>query len=288
MKTHLKQSIQHACNKTLLIKIGGSILHDEQKIASLCMDIKVIKESGYQIILVHGGSTAINEALTIHGIQSEFIDGLRVTSAAAAKVIEMVLCGHVNPSIVKKLNRIEVNAIGLSGTDQQMLFCDYYSKTHGFVGDIKAVNTEIIHHLLSFKNSCSNSIPVISTIGVDKEGNALNINADMAACHIANALRVAQLIYLTDQDGIYDSKGNIVPQLSEEKIQTLIAQCIVRGGMLTKAKAVLAPLKVGLTRILILNGNQKNVLLDVLFNDKKLGTLCKNQHYLGADHDTYY
>ena len=263
------------CNKTLLIKVGGSILHDEQKIASLCQDIKTIKEAGFQVILVHGGSKAINEALTIHGIQSEFVDGLRVTSAAAIKIIEMVLCGHVNLLMVKKLNSLGVAAIGLSGADQQMMLCDYYSKIHGFVGEIKSINTAIIHHLLSFKNTDSNSIPVISTIGVDKAGNALNINADMAACHIANALHVEKLIYLTDQDGIYDSEGNIFSQLSEEHLQTLIEKSIVSGGMLIKVKAVLASLKVGLNQISILNGNQKNVLLDVLFNEKKVGTLCE-------------
>lgn len=299
----LKQSIQQTrvCNKTLLIKVGGSILHDEQKILSLCLDIKTIKEAGFQIILVHGGSKAINEALMVHGIQSEFIDGLRVTSAAAVKVIEMVLCGHVNLSIVKKLNSLDVSAIGLSGADQQMLLCDYYSQAHGFVGEIKAINTAIIHHLLSFENTGSSSIPVISTIGVDKKGNALNINADMAACHIANALGVDQLIYLTDQDGIYDSNGNLFAKLTEENLQTLIDESIVSGGMLIKAKAVLASLKVGINQISILNGNQKNVLLDVIFNEKKVGTLCQkqinqtnhfnldfNKHYLGAEHDTCY
>lgn len=288
------------CNQTLMIKIGGSILHDEQKIISLCMDIKTIKEAGFQIILVHGGSKAINEALMIHGIQSEFVDGLRVTSAAAIKIIEMVLCGHVNLSIVRNLNRLGVGAIGLSGADQQMLLCDYYSKKHGFVGEIIAINTAIIHHLLSFINNDSSSIPVISTIGVDNEGNALNINADMAACHIANALHVDRLIYLTDQDGIYDNNGNIFSQLSVEDIQMLIDQSIVRGGMLIKAKAVLASLKVGINQISILNGNQKNVLLDVIFNEKKVGTLCEKQtnqtnHFnldlqtlLGAAHDTHY
>lgn len=275
---HLQQTI--ACNKTLLIKVGGSILHDEQKIISLCMNIKTIKEAGFQIILVHGGSKAINETLAIHGIQAEFVDGLRVTSAAAVKIIEMVLCGHVNSLIVRKLNNIGVAAVGLSGADQKMLLCNYYSKIHGFVGEVKAINAAIIHHLLSLKNTDSCSIPVISTIGVDKDGNALNINADMAACHLANELRVDQLIYLTDQDGIYDGNGNIFSQLSEENIETLIEQSIVSGGMLIKAKAVLTSLKVGLNKILILNGNQENVLLDVLFYKKKRGTLCEKQSHL--------
>lgn len=264
--------IQH---KTILIKIGGSILHDEQLIASLCADIKIIKETGCQVILVHGGSKAINESLNIHGIQSEFVDGLRVTSSAAIKVIEMVLCGQVNQLLVKKLNSMGMTAIGLSGSVQQLLLCDYYSTLHGFVGKIKAVNTAIIHHLLSFKNNVQSSIPVIATIGVDQEGNALNINADMAACHIANALNVDQLIYLTDQDGIYDGQGQSFAQLSANNLQTLIHQSIVSGGMLVKAKAVLASLMAGLNQILILNGNIKQVLLEAIFNNKMHGTICE-------------
>ena len=279
-------------NNLLLIKIGGSILHDEKKIDSLCKDIKTIKDSGFDVVLVHGGSKAIYEALAIHGIPSEFVDGLRVTSAAAIKIIETVLCGQVNLAIVKNLNRLGTNAIGLSGAYQQLLLCDYHSEIHGFVGEIKSIHTALIHHILSFQNNGSNSIPVISTIGVDKEGKALNINADMAAYHIACALGVHQLIYLTDQDGIYNSHGQIVSQLSNHNLQTLIDESIVSGGMLIKAKAVLAALNAGLNHVSILNGNQKNVLLDVILHKKMAGTLCKTDSLehtlLGEEHESFY
>lgn len=263
-------------NKTLLIKVGGSILHDLEKITALCQEIKIIKEVGYQVILVHGGSKAINESLSIHGIESEFVDGLRVTSAAAIKIIEMVLCGHVNLLMVKKLNSLGMTAIGLSGADQQLLLCDYYSKIHGYVGEIRSINTSIIHHLLSFKPGDLNAIPVISTIGVDSQGNALNINADMAACHIANALGVDQLVYLTDQDGIYDRNGEILSHLSLKNIEALIDNKVVSEGMLIKAKAVLGSLRVGLNQISIVNGHQPQVLQDLILNNKTVGTLCVN------------
>jgi acetylglutamate kinase len=259
-------------NKTILIKAGGSILHDEERTSLLCDDIKSLKEAGFKIILVHGGGKAINEALTIHGIESEFIDGLRVTSAAAIKVIEMVLCGQVNQLLVRKLNHLRVNAIGLSGAENQMLLCDYYSQQHGFVGDIKAVNPFFVNHILASLDS----IPVIASIGIDKAGNALNINADMAACHLANSLGVDQLIYLTDQDGIYNDQGKIFSSLSEQNLQQLIHHSIVEGGMLVKVKAILASLKAGLEGIMVLNGKQNQILLDAVLHKKGVGTLCSN------------
>jgi acetylglutamate kinase len=257
--------------KSILIKVGGSILQDEERITLLCKDLKTLKDAGYQLILVHGGGKAINEALNIHNLKSKFIDGLRVTSAAAMKVIEMVLCGLINQSLVRKLNHLGINAIGLSGAENQLLFCDYYSEEHGYVGSIKTVNGRILEQILTSLNS----IPVIATIGVDKEGKALNINADMAACHIAHSLAVDQLIYLTDQDGIYNNHGKIFSSLTEDNLQELINQSIVKGGMLVKVKAILASLKQGLDRILVLNGQQNQILLDAILDQQRLGTLCE-------------
>lgn len=255
--------------QTILIKAGGSILHEAQKIADLCANIKIIQQAGFKVILVHGGSKAINAALAKHKVPSEFIDGLRVTSKAAIKIIEKVLCEEVNALLVNQLNNLGMEALGVSGAYQQMLLCDYYSKQHGFVGEIKAVNTSWIQELEA------NKIPIISTIGVDKEGHPLNVNADMAASHIANALQVHKLIYLTDQEGIYDSKGNLFSDLSAQNLEMLIKKSIVSGGMLVKVQSILTSLKAGLNNILILNGNCKNALLEVIFNKKKMGTLCK-------------
>lgn len=254
----------------ILIKLGGSILDDEQLISSLATDIKKLSEANYQVILVHGGSKAINKALAFYNIQSEFIAGLRVTSAEAVKIIEMVLCGEVNQILVRKLNAIGVRAVGLSGADQQMLLCDYFSQQHGFVGEIKAVNSGIIKHILA----SDNGIPVIASIGTDEEGNPLNINADLAACHIANTLGVNQLIYLTDQPGIFDKEGKVFARLTAVELQTLIDKETVKAGMLIKVKAILASLKASLKEIHILNGNQAQILPDLILSQKKLGTLC--------------
>ncbi|CDZ78378.1 Acetylglutamate kinase [Legionella massiliensis] len=256
-------------SKLILIKAGGSILQDETLISSLCMDIKAIASAGHRVIVVHGGGKAINEALAVYGIKSEFIEGLRVTSSEAIKVIEMVLCGQVNQLLVRKLNQTGLSTISLSGAQNQMLFCDLYSQQHGYVGEVKSVNTTFL------KNLSEGAIPVIATLGIDKEGHALNINADMAACHIANALDVDQLIYLTDQDGIYNKQGQLFAQLSKAHLQLLINQAVVSGGMLVKVKAIIASLKAGLDRILVLNGQQKRVLIDTVLYQKQLGTLCE-------------
>lgn len=259
---------------TFLIKVGGSILDNEVLIKSLCQDLKILKQAGIKIILVHGGSKAIHQHLTINSIESEFLDGLRVTSPEAMKIIEMVLCGHVNPLLVRKLNHIGINAVGLSGADSNMLQCHYYGKAHGCVGHIHSVNTSPISHFL--RNQVLNSIPVIAPVGVDAEGNAMNINADFAASHIAIAMKVDKLIYITDQDGIYDEKGTIYSELSCVALEELIGNKIVSGGMLTKAKAILAALNANLNHVHILNGNKKSALIEELFTSQGVGTLCGN------------
>ncbi len=256
-------------NNKILIKMGGSILNDPNTMALLCNGIKTLKEAGYKIIVVHGGGKAINATLAIHGVQSTFEQGLRITSAAAIKIIEMVLCGQVNQTLVRKLNHTGIDAIGLSGAAHHLLHCTQYSEQHGFVGKIKAVNTMLIKQILSLQ-----SIPVIASIGVDDHGQPLNINADMAACQIANALDVQQLIYLTDQDGIYDQNGQVLSQLTADDLQALIQQGVVTDGMLVKAKAILSSLKSGFKKIHILNGHKQQNLHETLFKTSWSGTVC--------------
>jgi acetylglutamate kinase len=258
-------------DKPVLIKLGGSVLHNDSSIMALCQDIKTIMSYGLKIIIVHGGSKAINEALNIHGIESVFIQGLRKTTFEAMKVIEMVLCGQVNQTLVRNLNQIGVAAFGLSGASNQTIFCEQLSEEYGFVGEIKAVNTALIQYLLSAKERF---IPVIASLGIDKAGHALNINADLAASCLANALRAQKLIYITDQEGIYNHEGNVLTQVTEEHLLTLIQKSIVKDGMLIKAKAILQSMRQGLNHILIANGHKKNILLDALLHKKSVGTLC--------------
>src|SRR3990167_7549669 len=236
-----------------------------------------------KIVLVHGGSKAINEALLMNGIETKFLDGLRITPPKAMKIIEMVLCGEVNKSLVKKLNNIGLHAVGLSGSDNNLLLCDYYSEKHECVVNIKTVNIDLIINLLSFEEKEFDYIPVIAPIGVDNHGNSLNINADWAACAIASALKAHKFIYLTDQNGIYDSNGNVLALLSKDDLQELISNQIVKDGMLTKVKTILAALDNNISGIHILNGMRKHCLIEELFTINGVGTLCDNlsKEYVG-------
>lgn len=260
-----------SADQPILIKVGGSILHNEESTKALCQELKTITDQGFKIIIVHGGSKAINQALKIYGIQSTFIQGLRQTTLEAMKVIEMVLCGQVNQNLVRNLNQMGVPAIGLSGATNQTLVCNYISEALGFVGEVQTVNTAYLQCLLNAKE---NFIPVVASLGVDESGNALNVNADLAAAYLANALKVQKLIYFTDQEGIYDSEGNLFTLLSEEHLDDLVQKSIVKDGMLVKVKAILTSMKQGLNRILIANGHQKNSLTQALLSGKNIGTLC--------------
>ncbi len=262
-------------NSTILIKLGGSILHDNELIKSLCSDLKLLKDAGIKVVIVHGGSKAINHYLEVNQIPSHFVDGLRVTSPEAMKIIEMVLSGHVNKVLVRKLNTIGIQATGMSGADNAMLQCDPYSEIHGCVGTVRAVNTRFVMQILNQSHSDYETIPIISPIGVDDQGNPMNINADYAASHLACALKVDKLIYLTDQDGIYDQEGKVYSELVDTQLQQLIHGKIVQGGMLAKTKAILLALNNHLNHIHILNGSKKHVLLEELFTVNGVGTLCK-------------
>lgn len=273
MNNSVYQKFMVSPDKTILIKVGGSVLHNEESTLALCQEIEAMSTHGFKIIIVHGGSKAINEALNIYGIKSTFIQGLRQTTQEAMKIIEMVLCGQVNQHLVRQLNRLGVPAIGLSGATNQTLLCDYVSEEHGFVGAIKKANTRYLECLLN-----THFIPVIASLGVDELGNAMNINADLAASYLAKALKVQKLIYFTDQEGIYDNQGNLLTLLSEEHLDELVQKSIVKDGMLVKVKAILESLRQGLNRILIANGHQKNILTQALLSEKKVGTLCVKKY----------
>ncbi len=258
----------------VLVKVGGSILHEDGLVTSLCHELKDIVLSGYQVVLVHGGSKAIHEALHLYGVTSTFLDGLRVTTAAAMKVIEMVLCGQINQLLVRKLNSLGVNAIGLSGAHNHLFHCEPYSSEHGFVGEIKSLNTTYLEHLSQFQGSL---IPVIATIGVDDAGQAYNINADLAASRLAHALKVKKLIYMTDQEGIYNKEGHVHHQLSKSELSMLIDEKIVTNGMLVKAKSILFALERNFKEVMVLSGQKKNSLIEAVLYQKNGGTVCVNE-----------
>ena len=241
MKSHL-----------ILIKLGGSTLDNTESIRQLAHRCQFFRAKGYPLILVHGGGKAINRVLELQQLQSSFIDGLRVTTPEMMDVIEMVLSGRVNKMIVRMLNAAGLSAFGLSGVDNQLLQCSPINSQLGRVGRINHINPTLIQTLLATQqNAHLGIIPVISPVGVDEHGQALNINADWAACELAVRLPAKQLIYLTDTPGIYDGDQQPLARVNRQQLFELITKKIVTGGMLAKVNAVIHALDQGVNPVRI-------------------------------------
>lgn len=260
----------------ILIKLGGSVLDDQELINKLCADFSLLRAAGISLVIVHGGSRGIEEQLQLRNIKSFFQDGLRVTTIEMMNVIEMVLCGQVNRNLVRNINASGVAAIGLSGTDNKMLFCERMNAELGEVGKIVKVDTTLIERCLQDQaQRLLGHIPVIAPVGVDAKGNALNVNADWAATVIAQALQIDKLIYLTDQAGIYDANRNRISEIDSEGLQNLIDTGVVQDGMLTKVRTIMDALDKALSNVHIVNAKQPHSLIEELFTDAGTGTLCK-------------
>ncbi|MDR3606998.1 MAG: acetylglutamate kinase [Oligoflexia bacterium] len=241
----------------LLIKLGGAALQNPALITSLSRDLSALVGNGIRPVIVHGGGPSINEELTARGISWEFIDGQRVTTPAMIDVIEMVLCGKVNRRIVRELNIAGLPAVGLSGTDVRMLQCRKASEKLGQVGSVEYVDTRAILAVWE-----AGLIPVIAPLGCDAIGSqAFNVNADWAACRIAEALSVERLLFFTDQDGILGRDGKLIPQIDRSGLESLISEQVVRGGMLAKTQTVVHAPNHGIGKVSIMSASAPHALL---------------------------
>jgi acetylglutamate kinase len=256
--------------QTLLIKVGGAALEDKEIVAGLCGDLNRLRSVGVKVVLVHGGGPSINHELKLRNIQWEFIEGQRVTTPEMMDVIEMVLCGHVNQKLVRQLNASGVKAIGLSGADAGTLMCGQASAKLGQVGRIDSVGTTLIDSILA-----SDTIPVIAPVGMGLDGAAFNVNADWAASRVAQALHIKKMLFLTDQDGILDVRGKVIPELDAAELEQLAEKGIVHGGMLAKVQTVIHALRNGVSDVHILNARRPNSLIEELFTDGGVGTICR-------------
>jgi len=259
---------------SMLIKIGGAILADDQLLESFAQDLKLLKQAGAKIVVVHGGGQLISEQLAFNNIESQFIEGQRVTSEKATKIIKLVMSGYINKMIANKLTRLGVKAKAMSADEYQLFECNYYSESLGFVGKIAKVNATSVGQHWSSDTGDIDTIPVIAPIGIDNTGKLLNINADHAASHLATALGVDKLIYLTDQEGILSKQGQQYFELTDFEIKQLIADETVVGGMLVKTKEILSALK-KVNNIHILNGKKKSAISQAILSSKPIGTVCK-------------
>ena len=263
--------IQRFYDKTIVIKYGGSAMLDEEFQNSFAVDVVLLKYVGLRPVLVHGGGPQIEATLARLGKKSKFADGLRVTDDETMEVVEMVLGGKVNRAIVSMIQRGGGRAIGLTGSDGDMIRvtqrlvddCDL-----GRVGRVVSVDPEPIRAVTD-----AGFIPVIAPIGVDSEGVTHNVNADEAAGAVAAALEAEKLILLTDVEGIRDSRGELITQLSIEEVRKHIEEGTIREGMIPKVECCIEALERGVQNTHIIDGRVLHAVLLEMFTDGGVGTL---------------
>ena len=272
--------------QTIVIKYGGSAMVDKTARKQFIKDVVLMKYIGINPVIVHGGGPEINEMLKKVGKESKFIAGNRVTDEETVEIVEMVLSGKVNKGIVADINKYGGKAIGISGKDDNMIlvrqkYIEEKSENNGetkkidigFVGEIENINTEIIKVLEK-----SDYIPVISSIGTDKNGQTYNINADYVAGEIAGKLNADRMIFLTDVDGIlldYHDKQTLIDEIDVYHVNKLIEKGVISGGMLPKVNTCLKAIEKGVENVIILNGKLEHSLLLELFTEEGAGTLIK-------------
>ncbi|MBR3360640.1 MAG: acetylglutamate kinase [Lachnospiraceae bacterium] len=265
--------IQRYTGKVVVVKYGGNAMINEELKQQVMEDIVLLWLIGVKVVLVHGGGPEITDMMNKLGKKSEFVDGLRVTDEETIEIVQMVLTGKVNKSLVNLLEMKGGKAIGLSGTDARLIEASMKDERLGFVGDVTKINIDPVTGLLE-----RGYIPVISTIGCDKEGNVYNINGDTAAAHIAGALEAERLIMMTDIDGILedmDDPDTLIPELTISEAQMLYEKGIISGGMIPKVDCCIEAINKGVKNVVILDGRISHSILMELLTNEGAGTLIK-------------
>lgn len=264
--------IQKFNNKKVVVKYGGSAMLDEDLQLNVIKDVALLKLVGMQPIIVHGGGKEITKWLKLLGHESQFVEGLRVTDEQTMEVAEMVL-GKVNKNLVQLVEKLGVKAVGISGKDGATLKVDKRTvngQDIGFVGNIKEVNTDLIHTLIN-----NDFVPIIAPIGLDDDFHNYNINADDAACAVATAIGAEKLVFLTDIEGVYadpKDKTSLISVLTLEKADDLLDSGFIGGGMLPKLKNCVDAVRNGVSRVHILDGRIEHCLLLEFFTNRGIGT----------------
>ncbi|MCK9236983.1 MAG: acetylglutamate kinase [Thiopseudomonas sp.] len=277
--------IRRFVGKTLVIKYGGHAMESEELKTGFARDIVLMKAVGINPVVVHGGGPQIGELLKRLSIESRFVDGMRVTDGQTMDVVEMVLGGQVNKSIVNLINSHGGSAIGLTGKDARLIRARKLQVTRqtpdmtkpeiidiGQVGEVSSINTDLLHMLVQ-----GDFIPVIAPIGVGDNGESYNINADLVAGKVAEALCAEKLMLLTDIAGLMDKEGNVLTGLNTEQVDELIADGTIYGGMLPKIRCALDAVQAGVQSAHIIDGRVPNAVLLEIFTDHGVGTLITNE-----------
>jgi len=276
--------IQRFVDKLIVVKYGGNAMTDPALESSFARDIVLLKTVGIHPVVVHGGGPQVDNLLKELGRQSDRIDGMRVTDKSTMDIVEMVLGGSVNKSIVSLINKHGGRAIGLTGKDANLiqakkLMIEKIGEDGiavpidlGYVGDVVSVNREVINMLIS-----SNFIPVIAPLGVDSEGNTYNINADLVAGKVAEFLQAEKLMLLTNIKGVLGRDGEVVTGLTPKKVDGLIEDGTISGGMIPKIQCALDAVRSGVKSAVIVDGRVPHATLLEIFTNEGVGTLISRE-----------
>ncbi|MBC7765175.1 MAG: acetylglutamate kinase [Hyphomonadaceae bacterium] len=269
--------IQRLYGKTVVVKYGGNAMVNEALKKSVMEDITLLKYVGMNPIVVHGGGPDITAALNTYGVQSSFVNGLRVTDAQTMEIAQMVLVGKTNKEVVANLNLMGGKAVGFCGIDGNVIECekqttlvDGVETDIGFVGKITQVNTKLLELVAK-----DEYIPVIAPIGVDKNGQSYNINADTVAGAIACALQAEKLILLTDVEGIKSDDGSVLFEIGRQEVFDMIENKVITSGMIPKVLSCIEAIDGGVNRVHIIDGRIAHCILLEIFTDTGIGTMFR-------------
>ena len=257
--------------KIVVVKYGGNAMTSETLKQQVMEDVVLLWLIGVKVVLVHGGGPEINDLMARLGKKAEFVDGLRVTDAETVDIVQMVLAGKVNKSLVGLLEAKGARAIGLSGIDDKLIEAKCKDERLGFVGEITKINPESVYDLLA-----KNYIPVISTVACGQNGETYNINGDTAAAYIAGALKAERLIMMTDIAGILrDPKdpATLIPELTVKEAHELRESGVISGGMIPKAECCIKAITEGVNKVIIMDGRVPHSILIELLTDEGAGTM---------------
>jgi acetylglutamate kinase len=272
--------IRRFYNKTIVIKYGGHAMIDDELKDSFARDVVMMKFIGIHPVVIHGGGPQIGDFLKKLGIDSKFVQGMRVTDEETMNIVEMVLVGKVNKEIVGLINRHGGKAVGLSGKDGNLIRAEKYYLSEekakdtppeiidiGLVGKVMAINAGLIESIEQ-----GGFIPVIAPTGVGENGETYNINADIVAGEVAAALKAEKLILLTDVEGVLDNEGHLINTMNDRDVVDMIQEGTIKGGMFPKVKCCMKALKGGVKKTHIIDGRLKHAILLEIFTDMGIGT----------------
>ena len=266
--------IQQYNGKIIVVKYGGNAMINESLKQQVMEDIVLLSLVGVKVVLVHGGGPEINELMSKLGKKAEFVDGLRVTDKETVDIVQMVLAGKVNKTLVNLISMKGGNAMGVSGMDGRLIQATMKNEKLGYVGKITKVNVQPIHDLME-----KGYIPVVSTLGCDDKGNTYNINGDTAAAHIAGALGAERLIMMTDIAGILKDKDDVstlIPQITVSQAKKLYEEGVISGGMIPKVDCCIEALEHGVKKVIIMDGRVPHSILMETLTDEGAGTMVVN------------